>query len=245
MPASKPGETPGSTVNPRSRGGWLVVVALVALVAVAAVTGGDGARAYLAGFAGWVAAFGPWAPVVFITGYVVATVALFPASLLTLAAGALFGVGRGMAFVFIGATLGATAAFLVARYVARAAVARRLAGHPRLAAIDSAMATSGRRVVLLLRLSPLVPFTLLNYALGLTQVRLLDFVMASVGMLPGTLLYVYYGKLAGDVAALATGATPPRGAAHYAVLALGLVATVVATTIVTRAAQRALAGVVE
>ena len=84
------------------------------------------------------------------------------------------------------------------------------------------------------------PFSLLNYGLGLTQVRFADYIVASIGMLPGTLLYVYYGKLAGDVAALAGGAAPEKGAGYYAVLGLGLVATVVVTTLVTRTARRAL-----
>ena len=95
-------------------------------------------------------------------------------------------------------------------------------------------------IVFLLRLSPAVPFTLLNYLLGLTRVRFRDFVIASVGMLPGTLLYVYYGKLAGDVAAAAGGAATPHGTAHYAVLGLGLVATIAVTVLITRLARRAL-----
>jgi uncharacterized membrane protein YdjX (TVP38/TMEM64 family) len=91
-----------------------------------------------------------------------------------------------------------------------------------------------------LRLSPAFPFVLLNYALGLTRVRFVDYVIAGFGMLPGTLLYVYYGKLAGDVAALAGGAAVERGAGYYAVLLLGLAATVVVTLLVTRTARQAL-----
>ena len=111
----------------------------------------------------------------------------------------------------VAATLGASAAFLVSRYVARGFVERRLAGNERFAAIDRAIGTEGRKIVLLLRLSPVFPFNLLNYALGLTRVRFADYLVASVGMLPGTLLYVYYGKVAGDVARLAGGAAVPRG----------------------------------
>jgi uncharacterized membrane protein YdjX (TVP38/TMEM64 family) len=187
-----------------------------------------------------VSALGPWAPVVFVAGYALAVVAFVPGSLLTLAAGAVFGVGRGVAYVFVAATLGAAGAFLVARHVARAAVERWIASNPRFAAVDRAVAAEGRRIVFLLRLSPVFPFTFLNYALGLTRVRFADYLVASPGMLPGTLLYVYYGKLAGDVAALAGGAAPAKGAGYWAVLALGLAATVAATTVVTRAARRAL-----
>ena len=92
----------------------------------------------------------------------------------------------------------------------------------------------------LLRLSPLFPFTLLNYALGLTTVRFADYALASLGMIPGTILYVYYGKLAGDVAALAGGAPVERGAGYWAVLALGLVASIAVATVVGRMAKRAL-----
>jgi uncharacterized membrane protein YdjX (TVP38/TMEM64 family) len=169
-----------------------------------------------------------------------AAIAGIPGSLLTLAAGAIFGLGFGVLYVLVGATLGASAAFLVARYVARAFVERRVRANARFQALDDALAHDGRRIVFLLRLSPVFPFSLLNYALGLSRVRFADFVVASVGMLPGTVLYVYYGKLAGDVAAIASGGAPERGAGYYAVLALGLVATVVVTTIVTRAAGRAL-----
>lgn len=212
------------------------IAAAVAAVAVLARSLGD----YVPQFAVWVNGLGVWGPVVFILGYAAATVAFLPGSLLTLAAGAIFGLGAGVAYVFVAATLGASAAFLVSRYVARRAVEARLAGNPRFAAIDRAVAAQGRKIVFLLRLSPVFPFNLLNYALGLTDVRFVDYFVASVGMLPGTLLYVYYGKLAGDVAALAGGAPVRKDAAYYAVLGLGLVATVVVTTIVTRIARRAL-----
>ena len=219
-----------------SRVRLLLVVALLA----ALVTLGREAAGLLPRFAAWVDGLGPWGPVAFVAGYVVATVAFVPGSLLTLGAGAIFGLVRGTVFVLAGATLGASAAFLVSRYLARGAVERRLAGNARFAAIDRAVGAQGRKIVILLRLSPVVPFNLLNYALGLTRVRFRDFVIASVGMLPGTLLYVYYGKVAGDVARLAGGEGVPRGAGYYGVLGLGLAATVLVTTIVTRTARRAL-----
>ncbi len=116
----------------------------------------------------------------------------------------------------------------------------RLEGNQRFAAIDRAVGEQGRKIVFLLRLSPVFPFNLLNYGLGLTRVRFPDYFAASIGMLPGTLLYVYYGKLLGDVAALAGGAAVEKDAGYYAVLALGLVATLAVTTLVTRIARRAL-----
>jgi uncharacterized membrane protein YdjX (TVP38/TMEM64 family) len=202
--------------------------------------GKKGAGAYVPLFAGWVEDLGILGPVVFILGYAAAVVALVPGSLLTLAAGAIFGVVKGTILVLAAATLGSTCAFLVARYVARSAVERRIQGDPRFAAIDRAVGEQGRRIVFLLRLSPVFPFVLLNYALGLTRVRLADYVPAGIGMLPGTLLYVYLGRVAGDVAAATGGAAPGRGPADYALLGVGLLATVVVTSLVTRIARRAL-----
>jgi uncharacterized membrane protein YdjX (TVP38/TMEM64 family) len=217
------------------------VLAGAVLLAALVLLGRWGGR-YVPEFAERVRALGAWGPAAFVGGYVVATVAGVPGSLLTLAAGAIFGLWAGVLWVFVGATLGASAAFLVGRYVARGAVERRAARDPRFRAIDRAIAADGRRIVFLLRLSPAVPFSVLNYVLGLTRVRFVDFVVASVGMLPGTVLYVYYGKVAGDVAAAAGGGAPPRGAGYYAVLAVGLLATVLVTALVTRLARRALAG---
>ena len=213
----------------------LAAAGLLALLLV-----GRRAGAYVPEFAAWVDGLGIWGPVVFMVGYAVAVVGFAPGSILTLAAGAIFGLLEGTVYVFFAATVGASLAFLVSRHLARSAIERRLAGNARFAAIDRAVGAEGRKIVFLLRLSPVFPFNLLNYALGLTRVRFADYVAASLGMLPGTLLYVYYGKLAGDVAALAGGATVEKDAGYYALLLLGLVATLVVTTIVTRIARRAL-----
>ncbi|MCH8889754.1 MAG: TVP38/TMEM64 family protein [Myxococcales bacterium] len=184
---------------------------------------------------------GMFGPVVFILAYAVAVVAFVPASLLTFGAGAIFGVGPGTLYVFVAATLGSCLAFLVSRHAARAVVERKIEGNDKFSAIDTAVAAEGLKIVFLLRLTPAVPFNLLNYALGLTRVRFADYVIASVGMLPGTLLYVYSGKLAGDVAALAGNPAVARGWGYYSLLALGLVATLAVTMVVTRSARRALA----
>ena len=201
---------------------------------------GRQAGAYVPQFAAWVATLGVWGPIVFILGYAVAAVAFIPGSVLTLAAGAIFGLLDGIFYVFMAATLGSCLAFLVSRHLARGAVERKLANNPRFAAIDRAVSAQGRKIVFLLRLSPVFPFNLLNYALGLTNLRFVDYAIAAFGMLPGTILYVYYGKLVGDVAALAGGAAPERRVADYATLILGLVATIVVSTIVTRTARKAL-----
>lgn len=216
-------------------------LALGALALALLVVLGRQAGGYVPRFAEWVDGLGALGPVVFVLGYALAAVAFVPGSLLTLAAGAIFGLAKGVVYVFVAAVLGSSLAFLVSRYFARSAIERRIAGDPRFAAIDRAVGDQGRRIVFLLRLSPVFPFNLLNYALGLTRVRFADYVAASVGMLPGTFLYVYYGKLAGDVAALAGGAATQRDAGYWSVLAVGLVATVAVTTVVTRIARRALA----
>jgi len=213
----------------------VAVAAVVALVVVGRLAGGEIPR-----FAAWVSGLGVWGPLVFVLGYAAAVVAFVPGSVLTLAAGAIFGLTKGVVYVFIAAVLGSCAAFLVSRHLARRAIERRIAGNPRFAAVDRAVAVEGRKIVFLLRLSPVFPFTLLNYFLGLTRVRFVDYLLASVGMIPGTLLYVYYGKLAGDVAALAGGAAVERGAGYWTVLGLGLAATIVVTAVVTRTARRAL-----
>ena len=218
---------------------WLRAAVVVAIL-VALVLGGRRIGTLVPEFAQYIDGLGALGPLVFVAGYALATVAFIPGSLLTLAAGAMFGLTRGVMFVFVGATLGSTLAFLLSRYVARRAVERRLVGNARFAAVDRAIAAQGRRIVILLRLSPAFPFSLLNYALGLTRISLRDYVLASVGMLPGTILYVYYGKLAGDVAALAGGVAPRRDTAYYMVLIVGLLATVIVTAVVTRTARAAL-----
>jgi uncharacterized membrane protein YdjX (TVP38/TMEM64 family) len=222
------------------RGTQLARVAIGLLAIAAMIVGGRGAAALIPQFANYVEGLGALGALLFVAGYAVATVAFVPGALLTLAAGAIFGLAKGVAIVFAGASIGSTLAFLVSRYLTRATVARRLETNARFAAVNRAIAADGRRIVFLLRLSPAFPFSLLNYALGITRISLGDYVMASVGMLPGTVLYVYYGKLAGDVAAVSTGVTASRGAGYYAVLVLGLVATVVVTTLVTKSARAAL-----
>jgi uncharacterized membrane protein YdjX (TVP38/TMEM64 family) len=218
----------------------LVVLAAVAAVALLLWLGRQGGD-QVPRFAAWVESLGVWGPLAFIAGYAVAAVALVPGSLLTLAGGAIFGLVEGTIYVFAGATLGASAAFLVGRYLARGAVERRLAGSPRFAALDRAVGREGRKIVFLLRLSPIFPFNLLNYGLGLTRVRFVDYLVACLGMLPGTFLYVYYGKLLGTVAAVAGGAEVERGWEYWLVLALGVAATIAATAVITRRARQALA----
>ncbi len=182
---------------------------------------------------------GPWAPVLFIAAYVAASITVAPAFLLTFIAGAVFGLWRGTLFVYLGALLGSSAVYFLAAPLSHSRVLRWITRDQRVAAVRSAVVGEGFWVMFLLRLSPLVPYVLLNYALALSGVRFRDFALASVGMLPAIVMYVYYGKVVGDVAALAAGKAPPRGPEYYVLLTVGLAATAVATTMVTRAARRA------
>ena len=183
---------------------------------------------------------GPWGPVLFVALYIVASLTMAPAFILTFAAGAVWGLWQGSVYVYIGAVLGASAVHLLAGRLVRSRVTRWLDREPRVAAVRRAVADQGVWVMFLLRLSPLIPFVQLNYALVLSGVRYRDYMLATIGMWPTIIMYVYYGKVAGDVAALATGVAPERGPEYYALLVVGLVATVVATTMVARAAKKAM-----
>jgi uncharacterized membrane protein YdjX (TVP38/TMEM64 family) len=190
----------------------------------------------------WIDGLGAIAPLAFILLYIVITVAFVPASVVTLGAGVVFGVVKGSALVFVGAMLGATAAFLVGRYVARGWVSSKIAKNPKFQTIDDAIARDGRKIIFLLRLSPVFPFNLLNYSLGLSQISLKDYVIGSVGMLPGTIMYVYLGSLAGNLATLGADSSQPPEAAmvQWVIRIVGLIATVAVTLYVTRIARRAL-----
>ncbi|WP_428265853.1 TVP38/TMEM64 family protein [Haliangium sp.] len=175
--------------------------------------------------------------------YVVATVLWIPGSVLTIAAGFVYGLIGGTLVVIPSSVAGATLAFVIARFLARDWVRARLMRHPRLAAVDAAIGERGFSIVMLLRLSPLFPFVALNYALGLTKVRLRDYVLASVvGMIPGTFLFVYIGTLVTDAAALAAGERPDAGLAQRLLFWGGLVASAAVTVWISRLAQRKLAG---
>jgi uncharacterized membrane protein YdjX (TVP38/TMEM64 family) len=184
---------------------------------------------------------GPSGPILFILLYVIATVSFVPGSLLTLGAGVLFGVVPGFFYVWTGATLGAMAAFGLGRSLARQWLAQKMAGHPRFMAIDRAVGSAGFQIVLLTRLSPVFPFNLLNYLYGLTQVSWRDYVLGSLGMIPGTLLYVYVGSWFGNLAALfAQSSQRPKTPLEMILYGVGLMMTLIVTLYVSQIARRAL-----
>lgn len=189
---------------------------------------------------GWIEGLGVLGPVVFGAIYVVATVLLLPASAFTIAAGIIFGLLWGTITVSISATTAAAVAFLIARYAARDRVAAMARKNPRFDAIDAAIGEGGWKIVALLRLSPAVPFNLQNYLYGLTAIRFWPCVLTSwVAMLPGTFMYVYLGY-AGRAGLAAAGSGGGRTTGEWALLILGLLATIVVTVYVTRLAQAAL-----
>lgn len=185
-----------------------------------------------------VTAAGSAGPFIFIGSYAIATVILVPASALTLAAGFLYGPVTGTAIVSAASTLGATLAFLVSRYLARPFVLHKLQDYPKLAAVQSKVSADGANVVFLLRLSPLVPFTLLNYALGVTEVPLASYIGTSwAGMLPATIAYVYLGSTGRSATDAGSGSFDT---VKFGLYAVGAVATLLVTKLVADRASAAL-----
>ncbi|MBC6477560.1 MAG: TVP38/TMEM64 family protein [Hormoscilla sp. GM7CHS1pb] len=191
----------------------------------------------------WIDSLGPIGPVAFIIIYNLATVLFIPGALLTLGGGVIFGVIWGSIYVSIAATSGAIVAFSIGRYLSRGWACKQLEAHPQLKAIDLAVARSGFKIVFLTRLCPILPFNLLNYAFGVMQLSLKDYILGSVGMIPGTVMYVYLGALVGDIAKIGTEVTlsPQAEALKWAINIIGSIATVAVTVYVTKLAQKALA----
>ncbi len=189
----------------------------------------------------WIAGLGIWGVAVFVVLYVIAVVLLLPASPLTLAAGALFGLAGGTAVASVASTTGAALSFLVGRYLARDRVAKWVARYPKFAAIDRAVTVGGWKIVGLLRLSPAVPFNLQNYLYGISGIRFWPCVLTSwAAMLPGTFLYVYLGHVGRAGLEASAGEGRSRSPAEWAMMAVGLLATIAVTVYATRLARRAI-----
>lgn len=195
---------------------------------------------YLVGLLDGVQRMGTWGLVILAAAYTPVCILLLPGSILTLGAGFAFGVVRGTIAVSIGSTIGATAAFRVGRTLARRWVEKKVAGNGRFRAIDEAVAERGFLIVLLMRLSPAFPFNLSNYAFALTKISLRQYVLASwLGMLPGTIMYVYLGSAVKSLADLAAGRVE-RSTGQQVFFFVGLFIAVAVTVLVTRIAQQAL-----
>jgi uncharacterized membrane protein YdjX (TVP38/TMEM64 family) len=218
-----------------------LAIAVVATVVVVAKQ--VNAQQMLQNALSWIQDLGPVGAIVFIGIYSLATVFFVPGSLLTLGAGVVFGVVAGSIYVFLGATIGATTAFLIGRYLARSWVSQQIENNLKFSAIDEAVVREGLKIVVLTRLSPIFPFNLLNYALSVTRVSLKDYVLGCAGMIPGTIMYVYIGSLAGNLAMLGTSnpsMSQEAQLAQWIIRIVGFIATVAVTVSVTRIARKAL-----
>ena len=198
-------------------------------------------REYAVQVLGWVRGLGMWGPIALGAIYIPATILFLPGSLLTLATGFLFGVFRGTLTASLASTLGAAVAFFVGRFIARDWIQAKVSKSPKFKALDDAVAEQGFKVVLLTRLSPMFPFNFLNYALAMTRVSFREYLLASwLGMLPGTVLFVYIGSSLASLSEISSGEFE-GGLASKILLGMGLIATIVVTTVAARMAQRALA----
>jgi uncharacterized membrane protein YdjX (TVP38/TMEM64 family) len=223
---------------------WLKPLLITAAIVAVLVVGGKylNLQEHLNNALVWIKDLGPAGMGVFALLYIAACVFFIPGSLLTLGAGTIYGVVTGSILVSISSTLGATVAFLVGRYFARGLIAKKIEGNARFTAIDQAVAAEGWKIVGLTRLSPVFSFNLLNYAYGLTRVSLKEYVLASwIGMIPGTVMYVYIGSLAGDLATLGTETAAAPGTAKWIINIVAFLATVLVTVYVTKIAKKALA----
>lgn len=230
----------GEDRKKKERGRVKPILVLVILIGIAVCLWFLPVRQHLVSFLEWAQGLGPWGPVLVVPLYIVASLLFLPGSVLTLGAGFLFGVSTGAVVVWIGANLGACAAFLVGRTFAREWVTKKVADNPKFAAVDKAIGKEGFKIVLLLRLSPVFPFNLLNYALGLTRVSFVHYALASmVGMIPGALMYVYLGSAARSLADAAAGHVE-GGVGGKIFFWMGLAATIAVVVLVTRIARKSL-----
>ena len=184
---------------------------------------------------------GPIREVAYVLCYIVCAVFLISALLLTLAGGFLFGPFWGVVWVSLASNLGSAAAFLIGRYVARGPIERKFAKSPKFKAIDGAVEESGWKIVLLTRLTPVLPYIALNYIFGLTKVRFWPYMAVSwIGMLPGTIAYVWIGSLANNLTALSAGGGKSNWSTT-ALLVVGIIAALGVSIYITKIAKKALA----
>jgi len=252
-PAPKPADLPEASSEHEDAQGrnytkiivGLVLLSIIILVIVDSLTTGV-SRDAIESFLNWVED-NVWLGVAALTAvYALATVLFIPGSLLTVgsgfvltaALGALWkGVLLGSLAVVFGASLGATGAFIISRYLLRETVQTRLADKYAVwQAVDAALEERGFFICLLLRLSPVVPFTALNYLLGVTAVPLKDYVYALAGITPGTVLYVFLGASAGSLA----GGSDTNPAITFSVIGVGVVFGFAAIALMTRFAKKKL-----
>jgi len=228
-------EAPQKKIPYKLIGGVIMIIALFAASRILPL------EQWLTQFNGWVAGLGTIGLVVYGLFYIVATVLFVPGAITTIGSGFLFGLWWGTLVVNISATIGASFAFLIARYIARDWVHTKAEQNARFNAIDKAIGQQGGKIVGLLRLSPALPFSLSNYLYGLTAVKFWPYVIATwLGTLPGTVMFVYFGAIGKAGLTVATDGPTTSSPLQQAFLIVGLIATVAVTIIITRIAQKAL-----
>ena len=188
----------------------------------------------------WIESFGTITPIIFGLIYIICTILLISGAVLTLGAGIIFGVIKGSIIVSVFSTLAAITSFLIGRFLLRNWVLKKIEKYPKFKAIDTAVAKKGWKIVGLTRLSPVFPFVFLNYAFGLTKISLKDYSIASwIGMMPGTIMYVYIGSLIGDIATLGAGGRE-KTPVEWIFTIIGFIITVIITLYVTNISKKAL-----
>lgn len=213
------------------------LIAIVAVLAVSFLPIESFAKATL----NWVEGMGYWGYLVFFLTYALFTVLFIPGFILTVGAGAIFDLWSGFIVVSLGSTVGASLAFLIGRFFARDLIEKKVAKSKRFSAIDRAVGQQGWKIVFLTRMSPVFPFNLINYAYGLTNVPFWHYALATwIGMMPGTLLYVYVGALAGNVAKATLEEQAGTGTLELVFQIVGFIATLAVTYYITRIARKAL-----
>jgi len=223
-----------------SNRGWKVIVLLIFVAALGVAAKYFGIQQAVRRMLQYIHDLGPWAPLAYMMFYAVACIFAIPGSLLTLSGGFLFGLGAGILVVSAGATLGATLAFVVGRYLLRGWIVEKVGNNLKFQALDEAVAREGWKIVLLVRLCPIFPFPVTNYGFGVTRVPLKQYVLASwIGMLPATVVLVYIGSLASSLASLGAGGHT-RTPLEWTLYAVGLIMAIVVVIYITRLAKRAL-----
>ena len=213
---------------------------MAALLVVAVVTAGPHLARWAEILLEWVESLGHYGPLAMIGGYVAVCTFSVPGAPLTLGCGFLFGVAEGTLIATIGSTMGATVAFLIARFGGRGFFRAKVGRRIKFRRLDRAARRHGFTIVLLTRMSPVFPFNLLNYVFGFTSVHFRDYIFATmIGVVPVSILYVYVGSLMKTLAQVATGKVDPAALQPW-VIVISLVLTVGAVAIMATFAKRML-----
>jgi len=219
---------------------WRIVISSVLLFAFVGALFYFQGKFHVVSFLEWIDGLGAWAPFLFILIDMLVVVLVLPGVIFTLGAGFMFGILRGSLYVIIGSTIGATIAFLIARYLFSKRATGFFLGHPKLKLVNDEFKRAGWKFVLLTRLVPFFPFKFSNYLFGLMQISLRDFVIGVFfGIIPFTITNVYIGSLAADLATIGS-RTASRSKMEWTIYGIGIIIAIVAVIYITHLARRAL-----